>query len=157
MTIVLPIYLYNNSSSVIKLDQINKDIQPYTYFSIKNEKELFDIYLTSKNFESNLANGDLVLTKDNLLPIPTNVYTPTEAISIFSIYRFITTVSITPSSFSFTSSLSESVNHNFGRFPSIQVVDDLGELIIPSDVIHDDLNNFTINFAISTSGTIIYT
>jgi len=88
MNIIFPIYLYNNTSSTIRIAQINKDIYPYTYFSIKNEKELSDIYFASKNFEAEIISGDLILTKDNLLAIPTNVFTSLEAIHVFSLHEF---------------------------------------------------------------------
>lgn len=46
-----------------------------------------------------------------------------------------------------------SVPHNLGKFPSIEVVDSGGSIIVPN-VVYVDANNLTVSFASSTSGKV---
>jgi len=87
MTIIFPIYLFNNTDNTVRLNQINKDIQPYTYFSIKNEKELSLIYLTSDDFKERLLDSRFLVSTDNPVGIPINVYSSLNAVNIFSVYK----------------------------------------------------------------------
>jgi len=56
----------------------------------------------------------------------------------------------------FTSQTSVSVTHNLGRYPVVQAIDTGGFWIIPANVQHTSVNAFTVTFAESTSGTIVY-
>jgi len=48
------------------------------------------------------------------------------------------------------------VTHNLGFYPIVQVIDSSGYLEIPNSVQHTDVNNFTVTWATSFTGTIIY-
>jgi len=54
----------------------------------------------------------------------------------------------------FTNKTGVVINHNFGKYPSVTVTDASGEEIT-GEVIHDTLNQCTINFNTAISGTII--
>ncbi len=54
----------------------------------------------------------------------------------------------------FTNKTGIQVNHNFGKYPSVTVTDASGEEIT-GEVIHNTLNQCTINFNTVVSGTII--
>ena len=56
---------------------------------------------------------------------------------------------------SFSNVISSSVTHNFGRYPLVQVINDLGYQFIPLTVIHNSLNDVTVTFATASSGTIL--
>ena len=55
----------------------------------------------------------------------------------------------------FFDSLSYTVTHNSGTYPVVQVLDNNNNLFIPLYVTHSSVNEFTVIFATSTSGTII--
>ncbi len=55
----------------------------------------------------------------------------------------------------FTSQTSVNVIHNFGTYPVVQVLDGTGAQLIPLTVTHNTVNDFTVTFIASTSGTII--
>jgi hypothetical protein len=57
----------------------------------------------------------------------------------------------------FTNQTSVTVNHNFGGYPAVQVIDDNGAVLIPLTIVHASVNAFTVTFAISTSGNIVCT
>jgi hypothetical protein len=57
----------------------------------------------------------------------------------------------------FTSQTSVTVIHNLGSFPVVQIVDDLNEVIIPKSIVNNSINDLTVNFSSSTSGSIILT
>lgn len=57
----------------------------------------------------------------------------------------------------FTAQLSASVVHNFGNYPAVQVSLVDGYRMIPQDIKDDSLNQFTVYFAESTTGTILAT
>jgi hypothetical protein len=48
-------------------------------------------------------------------------------------------------------SASWSIAHNLGKFPSVDVVDSGGNVLMP-DILYVDLNNITVNFGAATSG-----
>jgi len=50
-----------------------------------------------------------------------------------------------------TPATSWAIIHNLGKFPSVDVVDSGGTILIP-DVIYVDGNNITVNFVNATSG-----
>ena len=55
----------------------------------------------------------------------------------------------------FTSQVTVTVTHNFGRRPLVQVLDLTDSVMIPMQVFHGDVNTFIVSFSIPTSGTII--
>lgn len=55
----------------------------------------------------------------------------------------------------FTNQTSVNVIHNFGAYPVVQVINGSNAEIIPQSTTHNTLNDFTITFTSSTTGTII--
>lgn len=55
----------------------------------------------------------------------------------------------------FTSQTSVNVVHNFGTYPIVQVLDNTGAVIIPLTTVNNTVNDFTVTFTGSTSGTIL--
>jgi hypothetical protein len=62
----------------------------------------------------------------------------------------------TPGSVNVSSVTTYTVTHNLGFYPLVQVLDSSGFLEIPNSVQHTDTNNFTVTWATSFTGTIIY-
>lgn len=56
----------------------------------------------------------------------------------------------------FTAQTSVVVNHNLGKYPIVQVIDASGYWFLPGDIQHTSVNSFTMSFASSTTGTIVY-
>lgn len=56
----------------------------------------------------------------------------------------------------FSAQTSVTVAHNKGRYPLVQVLDSSGFWIIPGNLQHTSVNSFTVTFAESTTGTIVY-
>ena len=56
----------------------------------------------------------------------------------------------------FTLQTSVTITHSLGYYPLVQVIDDTGALIAPLTTTHGSVNDFTVTFSTSTSGTIIY-
>lgn len=56
---------------------------------------------------------------------------------------------------SFTAQTSVNVVHNFGTYPIVQVLDNTGAVIIPLTTTNNTINDFTVTFTGSTSGTIL--
>lgn len=56
----------------------------------------------------------------------------------------------------FTAQTSVTVTHNLGVYPLVQVNDSDGKRIIPLEITDDSVNQFTVTFTDSTTGTIIY-
>lgn len=65
------------------------------------------------------------------------------------------TVSASYSATAFSGQTSVNVVHNFGAYPLVQVVDGSGIQFIPLSVTNNTLNDFTVVFSTSTSGTIM--
>lgn len=57
----------------------------------------------------------------------------------------------------FTDQTSLTIVHNFGSYPSVQVLDNTNAVIIPLSIVHNSLNDFTITFDVSTTGSVIAT
>ena len=57
---------------------------------------------------------------------------------------------------SFTSQTSITVTHNRGYYPLAQVIDNSGNLLSPTSVVHASTNAFTVTLSSSTTGNIIY-
>jgi hypothetical protein len=55
----------------------------------------------------------------------------------------------------FSNQTSVNIIHNFGAYPVIQIIDNTGAVLIPLSITNNSLNDFTVTFAISTSGNII--
>ena len=55
----------------------------------------------------------------------------------------------------FSGQTSVNILHNFGTFPIVQVVDNTGAVLIPLSITNNTVNDFTITFSISTTGTIM--
>jgi len=55
----------------------------------------------------------------------------------------------------FTNQTSVNVIHNFGTYPVVAVLDSNGVTMIPMGITNNTLNDFTVTFSVSTSGTII--
>jgi len=60
-------------------------------------------------------------------------------------------------SVTFTGQTSVNVIHNFGAYPVVDVIDNAGAALIPQSVVHNSINDFTVTFLASTTGTIIAT
>lgn len=58
-----------------------------------------------------------------------------------------------PQSHTFTNETEKVVVHNLGHYPSVWILDENGE-VIDSDIQHDSVNQITVSFQISLSGTI---
>jgi len=57
---------------------------------------------------------------------------------------------------SFSNQTSVTINHNLGRYPLVQVLDNSGYWIIPNSIQHTSTNSFTLTFDEETTGTVIY-
>lgn len=57
----------------------------------------------------------------------------------------------------FSGQTSVNVVHNFSTYPNVQVIDNTGAVIIPLSIVNNTLNDFTVTFDASTSGSIIAT
>lgn len=57
----------------------------------------------------------------------------------------------------FSSQTSVNVTHNFGVYPLVQVINGSGVVVLPLDITHNTVNDFTVTFTSSTSGTIVAT
>ena len=57
----------------------------------------------------------------------------------------------------FSATTTVPILHSFGQFPAVQVLDINDEMLIPLSVVHNDLNNVTINFTGNETGTVILT
>ncbi len=60
-------------------------------------------------------------------------------------------------SVTFTNQTSVTLIHNFGAYPVVQVFDGTGAVLIPLSIVNTSINQFTVTFAVSTSGTIVAT
>jgi uncharacterized coiled-coil protein SlyX len=58
---------------------------------------------------------------------------------------------------SFNAALSVNVVHNYGIYPLVQVCDNTGAVLIPQSIVNNTVNDYTVTFSQSTSGTIITT
>ena len=56
---------------------------------------------------------------------------------------------------SFSGQTSVSVTHNFGTYPIVQILNSSGAVIIPASITNNTLNDFTVTFSTSTTGTIM--
>ena len=56
----------------------------------------------------------------------------------------------------FTGQTSVVVTHNLGVYPLVQLLDTTNTMFIPLNIVYNSLNQFTVTFSTSTSGTIIY-
>lgn len=65
------------------------------------------------------------------------------------------TISASYSATSFSGQTSVNVVHNFGTYPLVQVVDNTGAMLIPLGVVNNSVNDFTVTFNASTTGTIM--
>ena len=65
------------------------------------------------------------------------------------------TISASYSATSFSGQTSVTVIHNFGTYPLVQVIDNTGAMLIPLAVINNTINDFTVTFNASTTGTIM--
>ncbi len=57
----------------------------------------------------------------------------------------------------FSGKTTVTVTHNFGTYPNVQVLDSNKAVIIPLSITNNTLNDFTVTFAVSTTGSIIAT
>lgn len=57
---------------------------------------------------------------------------------------------------SFSSQTSINVVHNNDEYPFVQVVNTSGNYVIPENITHNTLNDFTVTFSHAVSGTILY-
>lgn len=55
----------------------------------------------------------------------------------------------------FTSVASVTCTHNFGFLPLVQVLDDSDAVFIPTSIVHNSVNDFTVTFAAPRSGTVM--
>jgi hypothetical protein len=57
----------------------------------------------------------------------------------------------------FLNQTSVTVTHNLGSYPEVQIIDSTLAVLIPLTIVHNSINDFTVTFAVLTSGTIIAT
>ena len=57
----------------------------------------------------------------------------------------------------FSSQTSVNVVHGFGSYPVVQVINNTGAVIIPKTIVNNSLNDFTVTFSSSTTGSILAT
>jgi hypothetical protein len=65
-----------------------------------------------------------------------------------------------PSSYltqTFVSQTTVTVNHNFGSYPVVQIIDNTGEVLVPKTITNTSLLSLTITFDVAKSGTVILT
>jgi len=55
----------------------------------------------------------------------------------------------------FANTTSSWIIHNTGQYPIVQVLDNLGRVLIPSEITHNSVNDFQVTFATSSTGNII--
>ena len=65
------------------------------------------------------------------------------------------TISASYSATSFAGQTTVSITHNFGAYPLVQVIDNTGAVLIPLSIINNTINDFTVTFNASTTGTIM--
>jgi hypothetical protein len=58
-------------------------------------------------------------------------------------------------SVSYLSASSKNVIHNFGAYPMVQCISDLQYVFTPASIKHNSVNDFTVTFVSSSSGTIV--
>ena len=56
---------------------------------------------------------------------------------------------------SFGPDTSFNINHGLGFYPPVAIVDNAGSVIIPQSIVHNSLNDYTVTFVTTTSGTIV--
>lgn len=59
---IYPIYAYNTTSSLIEFEDIGLEIDANSFFEIRNEDELENLYYPSNTFYTAYQNGDIVIT-----------------------------------------------------------------------------------------------
>lgn len=55
----------------------------------------------------------------------------------------------------FSNQTSVNVAHNFGRHPTVQVMNGTEEVFIPQSIVHNSVNDFTVTFSASRTGSIV--
>ena len=55
----------------------------------------------------------------------------------------------------FSSETDINIVHGFGAYPIVQVLDFFNAVMLPDNIIHNSVNDFTVSFSSITSGTII--
>lgn len=68
---------------------------------------------------------------------------------------------ITPEGFNinqaFTAQTSVTVTHNFGMYPNVDVMNSSNEIMTPLSITHNSINDLTVTFTTSSTGTIVVT
>lgn len=57
----------------------------------------------------------------------------------------------------FSGQTSVTVTHGFGSYPIVQVMNDVGAVIVPQSIVNNSINDFTVTFTVPTSGSIMST
>ena len=102
---------------------------------------------------SNNSTNDATAARHGFLPILSNVAT-----QFLNGQGAFATPSGTAASYklqAFSAQTSVTVTHNFGTYPVVQIIDNANLLIIPLEVTHNTLNDFTVTFTSSTTGNIV--
>lgn len=55
----------------------------------------------------------------------------------------------------FTTATSVTVTHNFGVYPVVNVINNLGVVITPATITHNSVNDFTVMLTVATTGNVI--
>jgi hypothetical protein len=57
----------------------------------------------------------------------------------------------------FTAQTSVVVNHAFGNYPVVEIINGSGAVIVPVSIVHGSVDTFTVTFSVATTGTILAT
>lgn len=63
---------------------------------------------------------------------------------------------VQPGRVTFTNQTSVNFAHNLGWIPIVQILDNASSVIIPASIVHNTVNDFTVTFAVSQTGAILY-
>lgn len=104
---------------------------------------------------ANVTTDNATTTRHGFLPILSNIAT-----QFLNGQGNFATPAGTPNSYftqAFSAVTSVNVIHGFGAYPEVQVIDGSTGLFIPLSVVHNTLNDFTVTFAVSSTGIVIAT
>lgn len=105
---------------------------------------------------SNVNTNNATTLRHGFLPQLSNV--PTQFLNGQGVF---TTVSAGAAagyfSQSFTNQTSVNVVHNLNGYPEVQILDNSKNVMVPLSIVHNSVNDFTVNFSVSSSGTILLT
>lgn len=106
-------------------------------------------------FLSNVTTDNATTGRHGFLPILSNVVT-----QFLNGQGNFSTPAGTPNSYftqAFSAVTSVNVIHGFGAYPEVQVLDASFGMFLPLTIIHNTLNDFTVTFAVNSTGIVLAT